>query len=293
MILILGSGYAGLNAYYNIKSKDKYIISDRDEFIFYTSYIRNIVEDRKYKVRLNFVKKERIIDIDLDSMRVKTNKGVYEPDILVIALGSKREGIDNLLNLRKMDNICISIEDTYDSYLALQMAFYAKNLGKTIRYNGNYMEWLGEKIGNIVRQIVEEKLGTCEYPNFVVPKSEPPDIGFLDVNQYLEVKPNVYAAGDIINGWPKLGELAMRSGKYVGELITNSNNTNKSARKAFKPIFINILDIGSKGIHIRSNVPWGGDFQEVKMSTIRHYMKRFIENYYIIRKGNMGFLYYL
>lgn len=288
MILIAGAGYAGLNAYYNIKSKNKYIIADRDEFVFYTSYLRNIVEPKRYKVPLNFVKKERVLDIDLNGLVVKTDKGVYEPDILIVALGCKRKGIDELLNIRNMDNICVSAEDKYDSYLALQTAFYAKNIGKNVKYSGNYMEWLGSKVGEVIRKEVEEKLGTCEYPNFIIPACEPPEIGFLKVNQYLEVKPNVYAIGDIIDGWPKLGELAMRSGKYVGELINSSDR-----KVPFKPIFIHILDFGDRGIHIRSNVPWGGDFQEVKISILRRYMKRFIENYYIWRKGNMGFLYYL
>lgn len=290
MILIAGAGYAGLNAYYNIKTKDKYIIADRNDFIFYTSYIRNIVEPKKYIVPLNFVKKEKILDIDLNSLRVKTDKATYEPDVLVIALGCKRKGIESLLSIRKMDNICVSTEDKYDSYLALQIAFYAKLLGKNVKYCGNYMEWLGDKVGQVIRQVVEEKLGTCENPNFLVSACEPPEIGFLNVNNYLEVKPNVYAIGDIVKDWPKVGELAMRSGKYIGELI---NAGNYNARKPFKPIFINILDVGNKGIHIRSNIPWGGNFQDVKISVLRRYMKRFIENYYIFRKGNMGFLYYL
>ncbi|AWR97082.1 hypothetical protein DFR86_05570 [Acidianus sulfidivorans JP7] len=289
MILILGAGYAGLNAYYNIKSKEKVIISENDYFTFYTAFLRNIIEKKKYTTQLNFVKKEKIIDIDMSNLRVKTDKNIYEPDKLIIALGCKNRNLNKFLELRKMDNLCISSEDKYDSYLALQTSFYAKMLGKNVKYGGNYMEWLGDKIGNKIRKVVDDYLGTCDSPNFIIEKCEPPEfLGHIKVNEKLEVKPNVYAAGDIIDGWPKLGELAMRSGMYIGKLLSSNN-----VKEPFKPIFINILDIGNKGLHIRSDIPWGGNLQIIKCSKLRKIMKRFIENYYIIRKGNMGFLYYL
>ncbi|ARM75725.1 hypothetical protein [Acidianus manzaensis] len=289
MILILGSGYAGLNAYYNIRSKDKIIISNAGEFVFYTALLRNIIKEKKYSVNLNFVRKEEVVDVDISNLRVRTNKNIYEPDKLIIALGCKNRNIEKFLEIKKLNNLCISSEDKYDSYLALQISFYAKMIGKDVKYNGNYMEWLGEKVSNKIREVVNRELGTCEKPNFIVEKCEAPDfLGFLEVNDKLEVKPNVYAAGDIIKNWPKLGELAMRSGRYIGRLLSNKNK-----EESFNPIFINILDTGDKGIHIRSNVPWGGNFENIKCSKTRRLMKRFIENYYILRKGNMGFLYYL
>ncbi|WP_252896457.1 hypothetical protein [Metallosphaera hakonensis] len=100
----------------------------------------------------------------------------------------------------------------------------------------------------------------------------------------MEIADRVYVAGDIVKGWPKLGELAMRTGMYVGKRINGFS-------RSFEPIFIFILDAGNGfGLHIRSNKPWGGNLVSVKGSRIRPLLKRFIERYYIWTKGRMGFL---
>lgn len=290
MIFILGSGYAGLNAYYNIKGgAGKVILSRESKFIFYTAYLRNLIKNTKYEVSLNFVQKEEIKDVDISNLEIKTNKGEYKADKIIIALGCERPNLARIMEkIRNDKEICITAEDEYDDYLALQIALYSKIAGKNVKYHGKFLSYLGNKVANVVSEVTQKYIKTCEEPNLIIEKCVPPEFtGLLSVNSYLEVKKNVYAIGDIIKGWPKLGELAMREGIYVGKRISGK------LEGGFEPIYIHIVATGREGIHIRSKVPWGINYQEVKVSKIRSLMKRFIEKYYIWRKGNMGFLYYL
>lgn len=288
-MFILGSGYAGLNAYYNIKSKNIKIISKEDKFIFYTAYIRNLIKETKYQTNINFVQREVVKDVDFSNLEIKTDKNVYKADKIIIALGCKRPHLEEMMEkLKREDNLCISAEDEYDDYLALQLSLYLNIAGKNVKYHGKFLSYLGNRVANVVSEVTQKYIKTCEEPNIIIEKCVPPEFtDFLSVNQELEVKKNVYAIGDIIKGWPKLGELAMREGIYIGKKLSGN------VKESFDPIYIHIVDTGKEGIHIRSKVPWGINYQEVKVSKIRSLMKRFIERYYIWRKGNMGFLYYL
>jgi NADH dehydrogenase FAD-containing subunit len=293
VIFILGSGYAGLNAYYNIKGgAEKILLSHENKFVFYTAYLRNLIKNTKYEVSLNFVRKEDVKDVDISNLEIKTDKGEYKADKIIIALGCKRPNLEYIMerinNKNVKEEMCITAEDEYDDYLALQITLYSKIAGKNVRYHGNFLSYLGNKVANVVSELTQKYIKTCEEPNLIIEKCVPPEFtGLLSVNSYLEVKKSVYAIGDIIKGWPKLGELAMREGIYIGKKISGK------LEGEFEPIYIHIVDTGREGIHIRSKVPWGINYQEVKVSKIRSLMKRFIEKYYIWRKGNMGFLYYL
>jgi len=288
--IILGGGYAGLNVYYNLKH-NKMLISNTNEFVFYTALIRNIIKKTNYISKIKFIKEEQIKDIDLKNKIVKTNKNEYCADNLIITLGCKRLDLDKIINsVVKTDNIILGAEDQYDEYIALQIAFYAKRIGKDVKYAGSPLSWLGKNVEEKVNILLDRyKIEIYEKPNLILQKCKPPEfLDFLKVNENLEVKKGVYAAGDIIFGWPKLGELAMRSGRFLGKKI------NKKDPSPFEPIFIFILDTGyGEALHIRSKVPWGNTWNIAKISRVRSLMKRFIENYYIIRKGNMGLLYYL
>ncbi|BDC19040.1 hypothetical protein [Acidianus sp. HS-5] len=290
MIFILGSGYAGLNAYYNMKNKGNVkIISQEGKFIFYTSYIKNLIKETRYYTELNFISKETVKDVDISNLEIKTDRTTYKADKLIIALGCRRPHLDDIMNkLRREDGFCISAEDEYDDYLVLQIALYLNVAGKNVKYHGNFLSYLGDKVANTVSEVTQKYIKTCEEPNLIIEKCIPPNFtDFLNVNENLEVRENVYAIGDIIKGWPKLGELAMREGIYVGKKLSGK------IEGSFRPVYIHIIDTGKEGIHIRSKIPWGINYQEVKVSKIRSLMKRFIERYYILRKGNMGFLYYL
>lgn len=290
-VLILGSGYSGVNVYYNIRKKGKLIISDSNEFKFYTSLWRNNL-DTIDKIYLDFVKTDSIKDIDIKARCIKSAKlGEICAENIIIALGcDKSKLIATMRDILKYNNVSITVEDPLIEYLGLQFAFYLKRLGKDVKYYGNYLSMLGDKVSQSVQALMEKyNIRSAERADIVIPSCEPPQsLGFLKVNERLELAKGVYAIGDIIYGWPKLGELAMREGVFLGKGI------NKGVTKKFNPIFIYILDTGfGNAIHIRSDVFWGGTFQSVKRSRIRSFMKRFIEHYYVFRKGNMGFLYYL
>jgi NADH dehydrogenase FAD-containing subunit len=288
--IILGGGYAGLNTYYNLKC-NKLLISNTDKFIFYTAFLRNIIHKTNYTTNIEFVKQEQIKDIDIQNKIVRTDKNEYYADNLIIALGCKRQNLNKIIDfIIKNNNIIIGVEDQYDEYIALQIAFYAKRVGKNVKYVGSPLSWLGKNVEEKVSSLLSKyKIEIYEKPNLILQKCEPPEsLDFLKVNSNLEVKNGVYAVGDIIHGWPKLGELAMRSGRFLGKKISKKDSS------PFQPIFIFILDTGyGEALHVRSKVPWGSTWNIAKISRIRSLMKRFIERYYIIRKGNMGFLYYL
>ncbi|MEM3949341.1 MAG: pyridine nucleotide-disulfide oxidoreductase, partial [Saccharolobus sp.] len=178
-----------------------------------------------------------------------------------------------------------------DEYLGIQLAFYLRKLNKEVSYYGPVLKWLGEKVSTKVLELLEKnRIRLSEKSDDIIPACEPNEVigDFLPINDKLEYKNDVFVIGDMIKNYPKLGELAMREGIYVGKLIS------KKINESFKPIFINIIDTGKGGaIHIRSNFPWNGNFESVRVSKLRAIMKRFIERYYIIRKGKMGILYNL
>jgi NADH dehydrogenase FAD-containing subunit len=291
-ILIVGSGYAGLNVYYSI-NKNKFnvkIISDSNKFKFYTLYFKKLINPKlNYIIYLSsFINVEKLLDVDMRGPWIKTDKNEYSPDVLVIATGCERKGLDYFLNnIVKEENIKIGSEYIFDEYLVLQLVFYLKALGKKVSYCGSPLSWLGKEVEQGIQKILTNlKVPLCEKPDFLFPQCEPTiDIGFLKTDEYLRVAKNCFAIGDIIYNWPKVGELAMREGIYVAKLIQGKIN------KPFSPLFVNIIDTGKgKGIHIRSNKLWGGDYVSIKYSAFRSLMKRFLEKYYVIRKGKMGFL---
>ncbi|BCU71290.1 pyridine nucleotide-disulfide oxidoreductase [Stygiolobus caldivivus] len=289
--LIVGAGYAGLNAYYSL-NKNAQILSDKDYFLFYTAYLRAMLNlsRGKYTANLNFVTLGKVIEYDLDQKWVKTKEGKeFNPDNLVLAVGCDRSGqlsfIDKILSKEK---ISISVETSQEDYLAVQLAFYLRNRGKNVSYCGNALQDLGERVSNAIMESMQEKgIRIEEKCEDIIPECRPPyPFDFFDVDPFLRYK-GVYVIGDLIKGYPKVGELAMRTGIYVAKYIK------KETVDPFTPIFINIIDTGDYALHIRSNKLWGGNIEVVKRSKVRSLMKRFIERYYIFRKGKMGLLYYL
>ena len=286
--LIVGSGYAGLNAYHLLKST---LISDKSEFIFYTATTRNLIfgDNLRYSKRLPFVKEEKVLDFDLKSKWIKTDKAEYNPENLIIAAGcDKSEIINTVMRIREKNKISISSEDPLTDYLAIQLAFYFKKIGKEVKYHGSFLSYLGKSISDSLMKYMDTYgIKYTEKPEDIIPSCKPSyPFEFYKVDQSLKYQ-NSFILGDLIEGFPKLGELAMRTGIYAANYIKNKKTD------PFKPIFITIIDTGKEGIHIRSNKLWGGNIESVKISIIRRIMKRFIERYYLIRNGKMGILYYL
>ncbi|MEM1626883.1 MAG: pyridine nucleotide-disulfide oxidoreductase [Sulfolobaceae archaeon] len=291
-VLILGAGYSGLNVYYNLKKEKKInikIISEDKYFKYYTLFFRSALFGKTFpRLYLNFVEVEKVKDVDFSAPMVITDKGnKYEPDLLIISTGCKRKLEEFVKEIGSRDKVKIGVEDKFDEYLALQLVFYLKKLGRDVEYCGSYLDWLGKEVSEKVKEIIDlEGIRTCEIPTIYFPPCEPSlDFGFLSVNENLKVNEYCFAIGDIVKDMPKVGELAMREGIYVAKFILGVES------KPFSPIFINILETPSgKGLHIRSNKLWGGNFVSVKYSRVRSIMKRFIELYYTLRKGNMGIL---
>ncbi|WP_338599682.1 pyridine nucleotide-disulfide oxidoreductase [Sulfolobus tengchongensis] len=295
-VIIAGAGYAGLNTYYELDNKiSRILIADKAQFMFYTAYLQRLIFNRNIRyianIRLDVI--DKIKEIDFERKVIKTKGGAeIQGDKLVLALGCKREKqLDFISRILTKDKISLGVENYLDEYLGIQLAFYLKKLNKDVSYNGLLLKWLGNNISNAILALLEKyKIKVSEKSEDVLPTCEPNDVvgEFLQVNDKLEYKDGIYVIGDMVKNYPKLGELAMREGIYVGKLLS------KKVNESFKPIYINIIDTGNgEAIHIRSNLPWSGNLVSVKVSKIRSIMKRFIERYYIIRKGKMGILYYL
>ncbi|MEM0164981.1 MAG: FAD-dependent oxidoreductase [Saccharolobus sp.] len=295
-VIILGGGYAGLNAFYELKNYKKILLSEKNEFTFYTAYLRNIIlnKNNKYVTAIKTDLVDKVKEVDAERRIVKTINGrELQADYLILALGCNRgKQLETIRKIIAKNKISLQAENYFDEYLAIQMAFYLKLLGKDVSYSGPILKWLGENISNLVRSTMEKYgIRIVEKPEDIIPSCEPNEVfgEFLPINYKLEYKNNVFAIGDLIKDYPKLGELAMREGIFVGKLLSGANNS-----VSFKPIYINIIDTGKgEAIHIRSDIPWGGNFISAKKSRLRSIMKRFIEKYYIIRKGKMGILYHL
>lgn len=297
-LLIIGSGYSGLNTYYEMnKGQFKVkIISSSDEFRFYSSTLRGLFfTGRSDRFKLpKFVGVEKVLEVDLSRRVVKTERRMYEPDIIVVASGCARPGLDQFLtDLAKSQRISIGAEYLYDEYIVLQAALYLKAMGKDVSYCGTPLGWLGKRIEDVVRESIEEAgVRMCETAEHILPAPKPsePFERFLRVDDNLLVKgtDSSYAVGDAADLGPKLGELAMKMGLHVARQI------NEGTSSTFKPSFVNIIDTGrGKGMHLRSNILWGGVHEKIKMSYVRLLFKRFIEFYYPKRRGKMGFLKYL
>ncbi|AEB94300.1 FAD/NAD(P)-binding oxidoreductase [Metallosphaera cuprina] len=286
--LIIGSGYAGVNAYYTLKRRGL-IISKNKNFIFWTAKLRNIVSrNLKFAAPLPFVEERTVIDLDLQSKIIQTEQEKIYANNLIIAPGCERQNYDKVIKeAMSRSTISLGTVSHFDEYLLLQLGFYLRRLGKDVKVNTSYLSWLGSDVENQVRQLVSRAgLGYTEKPELIIDEcTSVHPFTFYTPSRFLELYKNVYVAGDIIKGWPKLGELAMRTGIYVGGRILNKR------MEEFKPTFIFILDGGfGEGLHIRSTKPWGGDYVSVKRSRIRPLLKRFIERYYVLRRGKMGFL---
>ncbi|QXJ27266.1 putative FAD/NAD-containing protein [Saccharolobus shibatae B12] len=295
-VVIVGAGYSGLNAYYELGNHIvKTLIADKAQFVFYTTYLQKLMFNKniKYTANIKPTITSKVKEIDLERKTVKIENGTeIQGHKLILAMGCKRERqLDIIGRIIGKDRVSISVENHLDEYLGIQLAFYLRKLNKEVSYYGPVLKWLGEKVSTKVLELLEKnRIRLSEKSDDIIPACEPNEVigDFLPINDKLEYKNDVFVIGDMIKNYPKLGELAMREGIYVGKLIS------KKINESFKPIFINIIDTGKGGaIHIRSNVPWNGNFESVRVSKLRAIMKRFIERYYIIRKGKMGILYNL
>ncbi|MBL7572823.1 NAD(P)/FAD-dependent oxidoreductase [Staphylococcus saccharolyticus] len=143
-VLVLGAGYAGLQTVTKLQKElsaeaAEITLINKNEYHYETTWLHEVsagtinYEDLLYPVektvnknKVNFVVAE-VTKIDRNAKRVETDKGVYDFDILVVALGfvSETFGIDgmkehafqieNVLTSRKLSR---HIEDKFANYVA-------------------------------------------------------------------------------------------------------------------------------------------------------------------------------
>ncbi len=280
-VIILGAGYSGLNAFYNIKNSNKIIISDKQYFNYYKSH-------GSVNINLKNVVNESVKKIDFSENILKTDMNEYSYKYLIIALGCSRENQINFIDyIEKQDNISLSSENDFDDYILIQELFYLRSIGLNVKYHGSYLRFLGDRISYNIKSLMDENnIEFSEHYDYKMPECRPNYIfnDFIKTDSKFRLNDNVYAIGDIIDSWPKLGELSMRQGRYVADLINGKNYD-------FKPIFINIIDAyNGNALRIKSDLPWHGKIQKISKGHYVHYMKSFLHHYYKIRHGKMGFL---
>jgi hypothetical protein len=186
----------------------------------------------------------------------------------------------------RSDLVSIEVVDEDDEFTALQVAGFLARKGKRVKYHGPLLRKWDSRLAEVLAETLSEggielaEKGEIQFPECM--PSEPFD--FLVTYEDLRVSDSVFAAGDIIKGFPKLGELAMRTGKHVARAIGGQ-------KSSFKPIIINVIKLTKgKAIYIKTDTPWGGKELVIKLSRFRYLTKEFLERYYVIMNAKMGLL---
>lgn len=281
-VIIVGSGYAGLNAYHEIKgSGDVKLFSLSPKFTYYTGIYRYLVKGKPYEKGIDMTTQAKVKEIDLKDGSVVLDRGTLKPESLIVAVGCNREKQEKSV-LEGWKGRCFATEDPYDEYIAIQLA-----LLKGAKHHTSFLKWLGPQVSSGIRDFLEDTgITTCESPDVVIPRCDPnPLIGdFLKVDSRLR-KGKSYVVGDAADLGPKLGELSMRMGAYAGRDILGKS------KGPFSPVFIHMFfNQRGKGVRVITDYPWGGSRSVVKRSFVYNFMKDFLPWYYLKRNGKMGFL---
>jgi NADH dehydrogenase FAD-containing subunit len=286
-VIIVGCGYAGINAFHELKSLNiELIVISKDEVTpFWTSFfpsmkINAVINSRKIVERNGgkFLKAE-VDKIDVENRKVFLKGKEMNYDYLIIAKGGK--WILNEVREFRPSN--------YD-YISVQASFALIKRGVKVKYCGEPMINFGKK----TREIIKEELSksgvsfNCEGGNYFADwKGEE-----FEVDEKLRYKgyDDVYVAGDATNYKVKVGELAMRTGKAVGKNVAGA--ITGEGTFPFKPIFVNIIDefTSFRAIRIKSDVPFGGNVEEVSIGIFPKIAKSFIRFYYPMFGFKMGAL---
>jgi hypothetical protein len=279
--IILGSGYSGLNVYYQIRDKKNLAIIDSRHYSIYHAKAKDI--NIKSPATVN----ETIIKVDLTEPSVLTDKNEYFPEKLVIATGCNRKNQISFMEKSKLyDNKIIGSKNSYDDYILIQYILKLNKIGIHAGYAGNYLSYLGDNVALQVKKFLAASgIATGENPDFIMPECTPAIFNkFISVDENLMVQKNVYAAGDALDWNAKCGELAMRQGIYIGKRINGETIS-------FKPVFITILDnLKGLGLRIKSTVPWNSEISYARSGRKYSIMAEFLMNYYRFRNGKMGIL---
>jgi len=282
-ILIIGSGYGGINAYYNIKNKSNVrIIDSKDNAIYHA-------KSRDINMRTPGAILENIKEINVGTPYVLTDKNEYFPEKLVIATGCNRQNQLEFMNKSTLyNNMYLGSKNEYDDYILIQYILKLNKLGIHTGYSGKFLSFLGEDVEAKVREFLRlSGIPTAEKEDFLFPECSPNIFeNFISVDKNLMVNKDVYAIGDALDWKAKCGELSMRQGAFVGGHISGKASN-------FKPIFITILDnLNGIGLRIKSTKPWNSGIISAHIGRKYSIMAEFLMHYYGFRNGNMGILRY-
>jgi len=282
-VLIIGSGYGGINSYYSIRDKSNVrIIDSRTNTIYHA-------KSRDINIRTPGAIVENIKEINVEKPYVLTDKNEYFPEKLVIATGCDRQNQLEFMNKSALyNNMYLGSKNEYDDYILIQYILKLNKLGIHAGYSGKFLSFLGEDVETKVREFLRiSGIPTAEKEDVLFPECSPNIFeNFINVDKNLMVNKDVYAIGDALDWKAKCGELSMRQGAFVGRHI-NGKTSN------FKPIFITILDnLNGIGLRIKSTKPWNSGIISAHIGRKYSIMAEFLMHYYGFRKGNMGILRY-
>ncbi|KJE48925.1 MULTISPECIES: FAD/NAD(P)-binding oxidoreductase [Acidiplasma] len=284
-IMILGSGYSGLNAYYRLRRKFNVKIITRDYYLNYYLFNNPV----RIKLKDDIIN-EQVKDVNIEKREIITDKNVYNADKIIIATGCDRNNQITFLEKMKLENnMAIGSQNEFDEYIVINFILAMKKYNKNFKFSGNALSFLGKKIRDGVISLLNHyNITITESPDYILPECKPALFNdFLNTDNKLRIADDVFAIGDAINFGPKIGELAMRMGIFVGDYINGAKNS-------FDPVYITVL--GSPqgpGMRVVSSIPWGGSIEKFRFLRKPAIMKGFLYNYYRIRRGNMGFLKYI
>lgn len=279
--IILGSGYSGLNAYYEIKNKRNTLLVDLTGNFIYHS------KDKDVTIIIPEATHERVDKIDIDNHYVYTENNEYYGENIVIATGCNRQKQIEFMDNRNMySNHYLGSANEFDDHILLQYILRLNRDGINAGYSGNFMAGLGDNVAAAVRDfIIDSKIPVSKEPDFVFPECKPVLFkDFIKVDKNFMIKDGVYAIGDIIVTDIRSGELSMRQGAFVGKHINGDTDS-------FNPVFITVLDnFKGSGIRIKSRYPWGVQEASTHTGYLYSLMPGFLIKYYRLRKGKMGFI---
>ena len=232
--------------------------------------------------------KARVKDYDLKGLYVKTDQGEQQGDILILTPGCDRiEQLKFIRSVLSRSEVSFEANDEHDELTALQVAAYLARKGKKVTYCGPILRRWDSRLAEAVARALElAGIRLAEGCSTVFPDCRPNHpFEFFSPNDRLEVAKNVYAGGDIVKGFPKVGELAMRTGRYIARAALGKED------KPFKPVLINVTKLPKgKGLYIKTDLPWNGNTLVTKVSRFRYLTKSFLERYYLVSNGRMGLL---